>query len=147
MTILNPAPAQSGAAAPEVLRLVDVLTPNQGEAAALVNREVRNIDHAVAAARSLRERGCGAVIVTMGALGCVVVDDSVDHVPAPKVRAIDTTAAGDAFNGALAVALAEGKSLLAAARWATRAAALSVMRAGAQPSLPRRDEIESFVAS
>jgi len=82
--------------------------------------------------------------VTLGARGCLVVEQDVVHEPGCRVDAVDATAAGDAFNGALAVRLAEGRPLAEAARWANQAAALAVTRPGAQPSLPTRAEIELF---
>lgn len=149
LTILNPAPAAREILAGNVLRHVDVLTPNEVEAAALTGLEITRagmIDtaRAIAAARVLQQLGCRAVIVTLGATGVVVVETEAIHIPALPVTAVDATAAGDAFNGALAVALAEGRSLLEAAHWASRAAALAVGRSGAQPSLATRDEIERF---
>jgi len=161
-TILNPAPA-SGPLPADVLDLIDVLTPNEHEAAALAGLSVTNHRSAVAAARRLQQLGCRQVIVTRGAAGCTVLGDTdfsdnpvgdggaggrkddtgAIDLPALAVQAVDTTAAGDAFNGALAVRLAEGASLVEAARWASVAAAISVTRPGAQPSLPRRDEIDA----
>lgn len=148
-TILNPAPADVSICCEQVLRLVDILTPNEGEAALLTGMPVSDEVSAVAAARRLQAYGCGAVIVTRGPAGCVIVTDrfATDGVvsqPACPVQAVDTTAAGDAFNGALAVALSEGEPLVAAARFASHAAAISVTRQGAQPSLPVRGEIDRF---
>jgi ribokinase len=144
-TILNPAPADACAGEERVLRLVDVLTPNEHEAAALTAIATDGEPGTVAAAQELVRRGCGAAIVTRGAEGCVVADqDGAASLPALPVVAVDATAAGDAFNGALAVALAEGQSLSDAARWASRAAAIAVSRAGAQPSLATRAEIDAF---
>ena len=149
-TILNPAPANEPLPA-DVLELVDVLTPNEHEAAALAGQSVTDHRSALAAARRLQQLGCRQVIVTRGSAGCTVVDDtavkgnaaddSAFELPALAVQPVDTTAAGDAFNGALAVRLSEGASLVEAARWASVAAAISVTRPGAQPSLPQRDEI------
>ena len=140
-------------ARPEILSLVDVLTPNAGEAALLVGAS-RGGGHAnddpsqaQTAALQLRALGCRAVVVTLGPRGCQVVDDQVTHIPGRPVAAVDATAAGDAFNGALAVSLSEGGSLADAARFANAAAAISVTRLGAQPSLPTRFEIEDFAAS
>jgi ribokinase len=124
-----------------VLELVDVLTPNEIEASALTGDE--NAGDPGAIAQRLRRLGARDCIITLGAAGCLVVADREEHLPGIRVNAVDTTAAGDAFNGVLAVALAEGRSLTEAARWANRAAALAVTREGAQPSLPRRDEIDS----
>ncbi|MBX9790657.1 MAG: ribokinase [Pirellulales bacterium] len=147
-TVLNPAPA-SEMLPSDVLELVDVLTPNEHEIAALAGMHVFDHPSAVAAARRLQDRGCRQVIVTRGAAGCTVVGDGAAEtsraveLPARAVQAVDTTAAGDAFNGALAVRLAEGASLVEAARWANVAASISVTRSGAQPSLAHRDEIDA----
>ncbi len=141
VTILNPAPALSEIAVSEILSLVDVLTPNAGEAEMLSGRE-----SAADAAVYLRRLGCGSVVTTLGAGGCLVSGETEVHIPGRRVTAVDTTAAGDAFNGALAVALSEGKPLPEAARWATVAASIAVTRAGAQPSLPGRVEIEAAVS-
>jgi ribokinase len=153
-TILNPAPA-SGPLPADVLELVDVLTPNEHEAAALSGQSVTDHRSAVAAARRLQQFGCRQVIVTRGSAGCTVLSESTDgeqngdavELPALAVQPVDTTAAGDAFNGALAVRLSEGASLVEAARWASVAAAISVTRPGAQPSLPKRDEIDAAAKS
>lgn len=143
LTILNPAPALAAAGRRELLSLVDVITPNQVEAEFLTDLEGPRFSP-VEAARRFEFLGPRSVI-TLGSRGSVVFDGEAIEVPACRVESVDTTAAGDAFNGALAVALAEGRSLLEAARWANRAAALSVTRAGAQTSLPTRDEIDAFV--
>jgi ribokinase len=140
-SILNPAPAGALVDRLDVLELVDVLTPNEIEASALTGDESASYPSAVA--QRLRRLGARDCIITLGAAGCLVVADREEHVPGVRANAVDTTAAGDAFNGVLAVALAEGRSLTEAARWANRAAALAVTREGAQPSLPRRDEIDS----
>jgi ribokinase len=141
-TVLNPAPAGELVHRTELLELVDVLTPNELEAAELAQAEPG--DDPVTIASQLRQCGARDCIITLGAKGCLVASDQVELIPGVKVNAVDTTAAGDAFTGALAAALAEGRSLLDAARWANRAAALAVTRRGAQPSLPTRDEIESL---
>ena len=145
-TILNPAPANVDILDGRVLPLVDVLTPNRGEAALLARLGTSSREGLLDSARRLRERGCGSVIITLGDAGAMVVTDEVVVLAAHRVKAIDATAAGDAFNGALAAALAEGRSLVNAARWASAAAAISVTRLGAQPSLPRRDEIDALAA-
>lgn len=138
--ILNPAPAQP--LPDELLARVSILTPNEGELAALSGREVSDEASARAAAESLLSKGVETVIVTMGAQGALVVgrDESWKE-PACRVRAVDTTAAGDSFNGALAWALASGRSLKEAVRLANRAASVSVTRMGAQPSLPTSAEL------
>lgn len=148
-TILNPAPAQP--LPDDVLRLVDVLTPNESEAQAIASAPAPPARSptmsAQEAALRLRERGCASVIVTLGAAGCLVAEGDLEVIPGRVVTAIDTTAAGDAFNGALAVALSEGRSLREAARWANLAASISVTRRGAQPSLPRRNEVDAALST
>lgn len=147
LTILNPAPANQELVASDMLRLVDVLTPNEGEAQILAGSahqsegESATLEQARQAALDWQRLGAKAVVVTLGRYGCLVVDRQQLHMPGLRVEAVDATAAGDAFNGGLAVALAEGRSLEEAADWANRVAAISVSRLGAQPSLPRRDEI------
>lgn len=150
LTVLNPAPASREVLGSDILQWVDVLTPNAGEAALLAEADSAPADEsesatAIRAARRLQERGCRQVIVTLGADGCVVVDSAVTEIAPWRVTAVDATAAGDAFNGALAVALAEGQPLAEAARWANTAAAISVTRRGAQPSLPTRRELDEFL--
>ena len=146
-TLLNPAPALPPHEAEPLWRLADVLTPNEHEAQVLADMSVDSMESAVAAAQTLQSRGAGHVIVTLGARGCVVAEKNAAAVviEAIQVQAVDATAAGDAFSGSLAVALAEGRSLVEAARFATVAAGIAVTRAGAQPSLPRRDEIDASV--
>ncbi len=144
LLILNPAPAQPLPG--ELLHHVSVLTPNAREASALTGIEVKDPGSAAQAAARLRRRGVSTVIITLGEQGVYVEAPRVHaHVPAFPVRAVDTTAAGDVFNGVLAVALAEGKPLLEAVRFANAAAAISVTRLGAQPSAPTRAEIEQFL--
>ncbi len=140
-TLLNPAPAGELRERQDLLPYVDVLTPNESEAAVLTGIDCSTPQGVLNAARRLRQMGCRQCIVTLGAAGCLVVGDEVTEIAGHRVTAIDTTAAGDAFNGVLAVGLAEGRSLVEAARWANRAAALAVTRRGAQPSLPRRSEL------
>jgi ribokinase len=141
--ILNPAPAQD--LPKSLLAMVDVLTPNETEAARLVGLESLDGTDPEEVGRELLAMGVGAVVMTLGSQGALIVTaDEMSRVEAPKVDPVDTTAAGDAFSGALGVALAEGKSLKAAAEFATRVAAISVTRLGAQPSLPTRAEVDSF---
>lgn len=142
LTVLNPAPALADAADPALLSLVDILTPNEHEAATLAGIEVRDPLSAAKAGQRLRELGCKQVLVTLGAAGSVLVGAETMLIPARPVVAVDTTAAGDALNGALVAALAEGRPLCEAIAWATAAAAISVTRRGAQPSLPQRAEID-----
>jgi ribokinase len=144
--ILNPAPARP--LPNDLLRRVYLLTPNESEAELLTGKPVEN-DAAVAkAADALLARGVQNVIITLGARGAFVAGkEARAFVPGFKVKPVDTTGAGDVFNGTLAVALAEGKSLLEAARFASAAAAISVTRLGAQTSAPRRKEIDRLLAT
>ncbi|MCC6450329.1 MAG: ribokinase [Candidatus Aureabacteria bacterium] len=142
--ILNPAPACPLDDA--VLGAVTILTPNESEAELLTGIPVRDASGAGRAARALRGRGVKTVIVTMGSKGALLETGEASEVlPAFSVDAVDATAAGDVFNGALAVAVAEGKPLREAVRFANAAAALSVTRLGAQPSIPARDEIDRML--
>ncbi len=142
-TLLNPAPADPAILAEEILNCVGVLTPNQDEALVLTGVDVATLDDAERAARALRDRGARDVIVTLGAAGALVVaGQTVRYVATPEVEAVDTVGAGDAFNGALAVALAEGRTLVEAAAWACVAGALAVTQPGAQGGLPSRVEID-----
>ena len=141
--VLDPAPALS--LPDELLGLIDILTPNAREAATLAGREVVDVGTARLVASQLEARGPRAVVITLGAAGAVLADGNyVTHLPAPKLAAVDTTGAGDAFNGALAVALAEGQPLASAVIFANRVAALSTTRPGAQASLPDRAAVGSL---
>jgi len=145
--ILDPAPAQT--LPDELFHLVDVLTPNETEATVLAGLPPGRVDppHAMAIAHSLQERGAPTVIVKLGEQGCVLADEgAARHFPAPRVQAVDTTAAGDVFNAGLAVALGEGRDLVQACRFASRAAAVSVTRMGTQVAAPTRDEVEALAA-
>jgi ribokinase len=139
--ILNPAPAQE--LSDSLLKNVWLLTPNEVEAEALTGVEIRDTVSAERSARSLQARGVKNIIITLGEKGLFIMSDSFSGmIEGIKVNAIDTTAAGDVFNGALAVALAEGKGLKEAAVFANKAAAISVTRLGAQASAPFRNELE-----
>lgn len=149
-TILNPAPAHREILSGDLLSQVDVLTPNETEVAVLAGEEpgaggALDTSRIERWALELKARGCGAIVVTLGSEGCLVVADATTRVTPHRVEAVDATAAGDAFSGTLAVGLAEGLSLAHAVRFASAAAALSVTRRGAQPSLPTRMEIEDFL--
>lgn len=149
IVVLTPAPARPLPA--ELLARIDVLVPNRGELAALTGRHVDDHEAAIAAARALRgdasHPGPAAVVVTLGADGALVVDEhGADHVPARQVEVVDTTAAGDAFSGALADGLARGLDLRVAVRRSVVAASLAVGRSGAQPSLPTADELAALGA-
>ncbi|HET9489673.1 MAG TPA: ribokinase [Methylomirabilota bacterium] len=144
ITILNPAPPPD--APLEFLALVDYLTPNGGEAERLGGVPVRDRAEAAQAAGRLRQRGAGVVVVTLGEEGVLAHGPAgLHHAPAFPIVAVDTTAAGDAFNGALAVALAEGAELAPALRFANATAALACTRRGAQASLPTRSEVERLL--
>ena len=140
VTVLNPAPVREGLG--DVWRFVDYLTPNEREAERLTGIAVRDLRSAAAAGHALRRRGVGTVIVTLGAQGALACT-AQGEIPAPAraVAVVDTTAAGDAFNGALAVALGAGDRVEDALRFANAAAALACTRRGAQPSLPTRAEV------
>lgn len=142
-TVLDPAPALE---LPDtLLRKVDVLTPNETEAALLSGVPVRDVESAAAAGSRLRERTRGDVVVTLGERGCVWVSSTgFEHVPTPRVRAIDATGAGDAFNGGLAVSLARGEPLTRALRNAVRAGAASTLRRGAAASMPTAGEVAAL---
>jgi ribokinase len=142
--ILNPAPARP--LPNSLLKLISVLTPNETEAELLTGIRVTDDKAAARACGKLRSRGVGTVILTLGARGAFLADaDGPRLVPGFKVKAVDSTAAGDIFNGALGVALAERKTVRDAVRFANAAAALSVMHLGAQPSAPTRAAIERFL--
>ena len=148
--LLNPAPAQH--LPPELLKNVDVLIPNEYEAAFMTGIAIHSPHDARQAAAHLLQCGPGSVIVTMGSRGALIAESAQSEIiytqtPAFSVKAVDTTAAGDCFVGALAVAPGEGHSLATSARFASAAAALSVTRIGAQPSLPTRAEVEEFLGA
>jgi len=144
--ILNPAPAQPLDGV--LLRNVSILTPNQNEAELLAGVTVGDESGAAEAAHVLRDKGVGQVVVTLGSRGAYVSSDQFSGlVPAFPATAVDTTAAGDVFNGALAVALAEGQPLQKAVLFASAAAAYSVTVLGAQPSAPQRADIEAILAA
>jgi ribokinase len=142
--ILNPAPAQP--LPDKLLKLVSILTPNETEAELLTGIKVSDAKTAAKAAEKLLAKGVETVILTLGARGAFVAGANVlQLVPGFKVKPVDTTAAGDTFNGALVVALGEGRSLIEAVRFANAAAAISVTRMGAQPSVPARKEIDQLL--
>ena len=147
-SIFDPAPARKLDRG--VLQLVSLLTPNQTETGILLERE--NVEDEqedcdlIQLASDTLNLGPASVIFKLGEAGCAICSDrAATRVGAYPVKAVDTTGAGDVFNGALAVALAEGRSMPAAARFANAAAALSVTRPGAQASIPSRDEVDKFV--
>jgi ribokinase len=145
--ILDPAPAPEHLPA-ELLKFVDVLTPNESEASLLVGRKPAevSVDEARAIAGELQSRGVRHVIIKLGPKGCLLLEGgTATHVQAPMVKAVDTTGAGDIFNAAFAVACAEGASRLDACQFAVHAAALSVTRMGCQASVPTRVELDAYL--
>ena len=144
--ILDPAPAPL-TLPPELLRSVDILTPNEAEATQLVNGTPTELtpDQARGVSKHLHSMGAKTVIIKLGAKGCLLNEgETMTLIPAPQVSVVDTTGAGDVFNAAFAVASSEGASLIEACRFAVRAAALSVTRLGAQPSVPTRAALNAM---
>ena len=142
--ILNPAPVCDVSDA--LLGLVDILTPNEVEASALSGVDVNDPSEANMAARALMRRGTRNIIITLGAHGLLAVTEAEERfIPSLEVAVVDTTGAGDAFNGALATAVAEGKGFFEAAEFANAAAALSVTRIGTALSMPERQEIDRAI--
>jgi len=142
--ILNPAPVQK--ISDTVLSKIDIITPNEVEAEILTGIPVTDEENAKKAADWFMDKGVKSVIITLGGRGVYVASEEQRKlIPAFKVNAIDTTGAGDAFNGGLVTALAEGKDLFEASRFANALAALSVQKIGTTPSMPIRSEIEAFL--
>lgn len=143
VTLLDPAPARE---LPDtVLRKIDVLTPNETEAEFLTGIRVRDPESAAEAGARLRERTLSDVLVTLGAAGCVWVwSTGFEHIPAPRVEAVDTTAAGDAFNAGLAVGLARGEPIARALRTAVRAGAAATLRSGAASAMPTAEDLAAL---
>lgn len=145
LTILNPAPRPEHGL--DFLAFADYVTPNEIEAADLTGLPVTDLDAATRAAASVRALGARHAVLTLGAAGALADGPQGRvHVPAFTVAVVDTTGAGDAFNGALAVALAERRAMAEALRFANAAAALACTRRGAQPSMPARGEVERLIA-
>ena len=143
--VLDPAPAQTLPA--ELYPLVDLLTPNASEAGALVGFPVVTEKDAQRAAQELRSRGVAEVLIKRGGQGVLWAGAGpIQSIPAYRVEAVDTVAAGDAFNGGLAAALADRLPLAEATQWGLATAALSVTRHGAQDSLPSRSEVQALLA-
>jgi ribokinase len=146
--ILDPAPAPAGPLDPGLLKHVTYVKPNETEAERLTGIAVRDEASARQAAARLLEAGVRYAVVTLGAKGAVLVErERSGFVSGHRVEAVDSTAAGDAFSGALACALARGFSLEEAVRYASLVGALSVTRLGAQPSLPTEEEVRRFEAT
>jgi ribokinase len=145
-TIFNPAPAAKIDAA--IYGLCDYVTPNETEAMEITGVAVNSVDEARKAGDALLEMGAKTALITLGANGALLHNRKQSvHVPGFKVTVVETTGAGDAFNGAFAVAIGEGRSEVDAARFACAAAALSVTKAGTAPSMPTRAEIDGFMAA
>ncbi len=139
--VLNPAPATG--LPDSLLKSLFMITPNETEAEMLTGVCIKDEESASQAATKLKEKGVEVVIITMGALGAFVLsNDYTGMVNSPRVKAIDTTAAGDTFNGALMVALSEGVKLKKAVEFACKAASIAVTRIGAQSSIPYKNEIQ-----
>lgn len=143
MVVLNPAPAVE--LPDELLKCVTLLIPNECEAASISGIEINDEDTARMSVKAIKDKGVSNVIVTMGSKGAMVYDDEMSFIPALKVNAVDTTAAGDTFCGGVCVALAEGKSLKDAVKFATAASAIAVQRHGAQDSVPTREEVDRLI--
>lgn len=144
--ILNPAPAHE--VPDETLKKIDVITPNEVEAGFLTGVKIDGIDSAKRAAEILLDKGVKNVIITLGSKGVyVMTQNGGKHIEPLKVKAIDTTGAGDAFNGAFAAALAEGRNIFEAAIFGNAAGALSVTKFGTAPAMPFRHEIDNFLKS
>jgi ribokinase len=145
--ILDPAPAPDHMTS-DLLNAVDVLTPNETEAALLVGRPAAelSVEEARTIALQLQARGARHVIIKLGAKGCLLLEGhTATHVAAPRVAAVDTTGAGDIFNAAFAIGCSEGASRLDACHFAVQAAALSVTRIGCQASVPSRAELDAYL--
>lgn len=140
--ILNPAPAPDSLT-DEVLRNIDILTPNETELEKISGKSVKTVEDAIEASKSLLSRGVKNIIATLGEKGALLVNkDEVKEFKALKVDAVDTTAAGDSFNGAVAVYLSEGHTISEAIEFANKVSSIAVTRKGAQTSIPERSEIE-----
>ena len=138
--VLNPAPAQP--LSDNLIASLYMITPNETEAELLTGIKAVDENTARSAATVLRGKGVGTVVITMGSMGAYVLSDELDLlIPCPKVKVVDTTAAGDTFNGALVVGLSEGMPLQTAVKFANKAAAYSVTIMGAQASVPSRNDL------
>ena len=141
--LLNPAPAVK--LSDELLSMVDLLTPNETECEIITGMPIKNVEDAKKAVACLNGKGIKTVAVTMGGNGVVYNDGSkIMHKPVPEVKAVDTTAAGDAFSGALAVSIAQGKDINEATDFANIVGTLTVTKKGAQDSLPSLEDVEKF---
>ncbi len=147
IVILDPAPAPPEGLAADVLKAVDIITPNETEAGLILGWQPKSLADGLKAAKELRARGVGTAVVKLGAKGVAVAAPGVETIiPAFKVTAIDTVAAGDTFNGGLAHALEQGKPIAEALRFAAACGALSTTRKGASAAAPTKEEVEAFLA-
>ena len=145
-TILNPAPAENFDF--KILKFVDLLVPNQHEAAQLTNMKVENSDHAIISSKKLVEQGANAVLTTLGELGSIYfANGNAKKFQSYKVKSVDSTSAGDAFCGALAGQISQGASIDLAIRFASAAGALATTKPGAVPSLPKQSNIENLIST
>lgn len=142
--ILNPAPVQE--IPDEIMKKVYILTPNEVEASILSGIQVNDVEDAKKAAKVLMDKGAKNVIITLGSKGALVVtEEKTEFIESIKVNAVDTTGAGDAYNGGLVTALAEEKNIFEAAKFANAVAALSVTKIGTAPAMPYREEIDNLL--
>ena len=147
LVILDPAPAPRDGLSSGVLKLIDIITPNETEAGLMLGWQPQSLDEGLRAAKELRGRGVATAIVKLGARGLAVAAEGVEAIiPAFKVTAIDTVAAGDSFNGGLAHALEQGQPLTQALRYAAACGALSTTKKGASAAAPTKAEVEAFLA-
>ena len=145
MVLLNPAPARE--IPDSFLRLVDVLIPNETETEILSGLKTTTDDQAIEAVRTLTSKGISTVILTLGHRGALLLTDKIEkRVPGFAIETVDTTAAGDAFCGALATSLAQGSTIEDAVWIANAAGALAVTKLGAEPSLPKKADLDQFLA-
>ena len=145
--ILDPAPAPEGGLSADVLKAVDIITPNESEAGLILGWQPQSPEEGLKAAQELRARGVATAVVKLGSKGLAVAGPGLETIiPAFKVTPIDTVAAGDSFNGGLAHALEQGKPLDQALRYAAACGALSTTKKGASAAAPTRAEVEAFLA-
>lgn len=143
LIILNPAPAPSSPLSPDLLKNIYLINPNEIEAEIISGIKIIDMETAVLAAKKINEMGASNVIITLGSKGALLYDGiNAEFIPGHKVDALDSTAAGDCFSGALVIAISEGHTLPDAVRFANKVAAISVTRQGAQSSLPYRAEVD-----
>jgi ribokinase len=147
IVILDPAPAPPEGLSTDILKAVDIITPNETEAGLILGWQPQSLEDGLKAAKELRARGVGTAVVKLGARGLAVAAPGVETIiPSFKVTAIDTVAAGDSFNGGLAHALEQGKPITEALRFAAACGALSTTKKGASAAAPTKQEVEAFLA-